>query len=115
MAGIALADAVPSGEGEGTAEGPHDGDGRFGGVCEGRELEHGSWGLCGCRGKDVLGRSACAAISIMRAALLEELEELKRTAAGVTRLAAKAAEIGARVAMRANMIEFIGVLFCWFW
>lgn len=62
---------------------------------------------------NVLGRSAWAAISIMRAALLEELEELKRTA-GVTRLAAKAAVIGARVAMRANMVGLIGVLFWWF-
>lgn len=51
----------------------------------------------------------------MRAALLEELEELKRMAVGVTRLAAKAAVIGARVAMRANMFGFVRVFFWLFW
>ena len=53
---------------------------------------------------DVLGRSACAAISITRAALLVELEELARMVAGAMRLPAKAAVMGTRVAMRANML-----------
>jgi hypothetical protein len=35
-----------------------------------------------------------------RTALLDELEELKRKAAGATRLLAKAAVMGTRVAMR---------------
>lgn len=39
VTGVALADAVPGGEGEGAAESPHDGDGGFGGVCERNELE----------------------------------------------------------------------------
>jgi hypothetical protein len=55
-------------------------------------------GWCG----DVLGRSACAAISMTRAALLDELDEFARMLAGVKamRLPAKAA----RVAMRENML-----------
>ena len=52
---------------------------------------------------DVHGRSACAAISMTRAALLVELEELARMVAGAMRLPAKAAVMGTRVAMRANM------------
>jgi hypothetical protein len=52
---------------------------------------------------DVLGRSACAAISMTRAALLVELEELARMVAGAMRLPAKAAVMGTRVAMRANI------------
>lgn len=45
VAGIALADAVPGGEGEGAAEGPHDRDCDFGGVCErsGLEKKPGRW------------------------------------------------------------------------
>ena len=39
-----------------------------------------------------------------RAALLVELEELARTVAGAMRLPAKAAVMGTRVAMRANML-----------
>ena len=53
---------------------------------------------------DVHGRSACAAISMTRAALLVELEELARMVAGAMRLPAKAAVMGTRVAMRANML-----------
>ena len=53
---------------------------------------------------DVLGRSACAAISMTRAGLLVELEELARMVAGAMRLPAKAAVMGTRVAMRANML-----------
>lgn len=53
---------------------------------------------------DVLGRSACAAISMTRAALLVELEEFARMVAGAMRLPAKAAVMGTRVAMRANML-----------
>lgn len=49
-----------------------------------------------------VGRSACAAISMTRAALLDELDEFARMLAGVKamRLPAKAA----RVAMRENML-----------
>ena len=53
---------------------------------------------------DVHGRSACAAISMTRAALLVELEELARMVAGAMRLPAKAAVMGTREAMRANML-----------
>lgn len=53
--------------------------------------------------EDVLGRSAWAAISIMRAALLDVLEELKRLAA----------KVGARVKRRANMVAvFEGACCC---
>ena len=60
----------------------------------------GRWEKDGC--SDVLGRSACAAISMTRAALLDELDEFARMLAGVKamRLPAKAA----RVAMRENML-----------
>lgn len=47
---------------------------------------------------DVLGFSTCPAISTMRAARLVEEEELKRTKAR-----------GARVAMRENMFEILGL------
>lgn len=53
---------------------------------------------------NVLGRSACAAISMTRAALLVELEELARMLAVATRLPAKTAVSGTRVAMRENML-----------
>lgn len=60
----------------------------------------GRWEKDGCG--DVLGRSACAAISKTRAALLDELDEFARMLAGAKamRLPAKAA----RVAMRENML-----------
>ena len=68
--------------------------------CRGLQRVWGTWEKDG-RG-DVLGRSACAAISMTRAALLDELDEFARMLAGVKamRLPAKAA----RVAMRENML-----------
>jgi hypothetical protein len=49
--------------------------------------------------ENILGRSAWAAIWKTRAALLEELEELKRTA--------RVAVMGARVKRRANMVMVV--------
>lgn len=53
--------------------------------------------------ENVLGRSACAAISSTRAARLVLLDELKRTAP-------VRAVMGRRVKTRANMFVFEGVL-----
>jgi hypothetical protein len=104
LAGAAFAHAVPRSVGKAGADGPHDG---YGGFSTTYDAVSGRSVHLSCDA-DILGRSVWAAISMTRAALLEELDELERKVAGKARLTAKAVVVGTRVAMRASIMLIVG-------